>query len=519
MRIPFLSAANDLLESYAYQRKAQADIGRMAEASWSQYVDEEPDIANWQSVYKATTALNPQIATSQEIYGAEYLSQLRAMARWFVVFDSTARGALNAMKVFGWGTGARVTPNDDNPQHEEYWNRFTRQQDWNHFCSQAWLQMFRDGEIFIYDRKALTPRYVLLDPCDIRQPDNHMDKSYTHGIQTDPKDITQVVAYWHKGIPLSPQNIIHVKINCDMNEKRGRSLFEPVINDILDYRKWRRNRAKLNWVRTLIGIVKVVSGSPTRVQDAADAFKGSRTAGTDSENRDYVRQPKPAAMYVTNQPKGYEMMSPNLQAADAQHDGRMILLSIAAGLTLSEVWLTADSQNANYASQAVAESPAVQNIQFWQRFFTEQVIDPVYEQVIQSGINTGEIDAEYEQTRIEDAEEIKETLPANLTCDVQWPNLIHRDPDKEATASKTLIEAKISDPRTEAGRVGIDYNQVLENRRRDDTDQPEEIALPDSILPGNNREQMSIEIARLNKMSELVRENRRLANYVRKALD
>jgi hypothetical protein len=81
----------------------------------------------------------------------------------------------------------------------------------------------------------------------------------------------------------------------------------------------------------------------------------------------------------------YKMLSPNLDAKDSAEDGRRLKLDIAAGLGLSELHVSADASNGNYASLSVAETPAIMTIKSWQRFFM-RVYAKIFKFVIETGV-------------------------------------------------------------------------------------------------------------------------------------
>jgi len=194
MRIPILSAVNDLIEAKAARARASAAEARVAEkavglmeSSWSQYVDEEDDASQWSLVSNVGKVYST--AWESKVDSVEYLDQLRSQARWLVQRESLGRSPLNAFVTFIWGTGPRITPNDDNPQHEDVLKDFCERQHWFSFGRQVLWNVFRDGEAFIVDRREKAngrPRFALLDPNAIRQPLDKRDTNCSYGIETDP---------------------------------------------------------------------------------------------------------------------------------------------------------------------------------------------------------------------------------------------------------------------------------------------------------------------------------------------
>lgn len=470
MRIPIISALNDLLESRATQARVTSQTHRLIESTLDNYIDQEDD-SQWTTLYRAGQYVSQW---QTKLNTTDYHAELRSKARYLARFEALARSVLQNYIRFLWGTGPTVVPNDDNPAVAEWWWAFESEQSFFRFGAKLIFDLFRDGEVFIYDRmeERKTPRFVLLPPESIISPPGSAgDPSWLSGINFESNDITQIRGYNYqvhgRDQFIRAEFINHVKINHDENEVRGRSILEATIQDFDDYRTYRKNRARLNHIRSLFAIVRYVPGSPSQVRSASNALKPGASSLIDSAGQEKSRQLKSGTIITTNVPDSIQTIAPNLQAADAQHDGRMIQLAIAAGQGQSETWLTADSQNANYASAAVAESPAIVQMQFWQRYIKEQVIDWMFKRVVLAGISQGVVPERAPQVIVVNGVETTEMRDTDLTCTVDFPTLIHRDLNKEADALCKLIDKKVLDNRTVANQLGYDYDKVLENRMRD----------------------------------------------------
>lgn len=492
MRVPFLSAWNEVAESRAAvariglaeaeatlsEAKARAAMANVQEVSWSKFVDDTDAEKGWTLLSTQKTAHTTE--WEQERDTPEYLDELRSWARWVARYDPIARSVIGNYLRYIWGLGPSVQPNDDNQQHKDVWKKFEVEQKWNKFGRDAVRMLYRDGEIFVMDRgPSFTPRFRLFDPGRIREPTIKDSKNSSFGIKTDPKDVTKVEGYWW--LPggdveefIKAKDMIHIKINADPWDKRGRSALENPLEDIRDYRKFRRNRAALHWVRTLWALHQRTRGP----QGSAAAAKDQMTVqpGTDALGREHTKQMKPGTMVFSNT-EPPTMLSPNLQASDAFHDAREIKLQIAAGQGMSEVWVTADGQNANYATAQVAESPSVRMIEGEQKMFSEQFITPIYERVIFSAIEAGDIALNSPQ-KFWDAKSgtfKEESKEADLTASIVWPGLIHRNIREEARALDIMVKNGTVSPRTSSTQMGYDYDSEQENILRDQGEgQPEE---------------------------------------------
>ncbi len=488
MRFPVISAINDLLESRAALAKANAARAQvesgLLETSWSQFVD-DTDAAEkgWTQLSVGNTGHTTAWEASRD--SVDYLNELRSWARWMCRYDPIARSVQGNYVRYIWGTGPQIQPNDDNPQHLEAWSTFEDEQSWDQFGRNLVEMCQRDGELFIFDRAGgQIPRFRLLDPAKINTPADKQNAWESFGIKTDPKDVTKVKGYYYddgsqSGEFISARNMLHIKINCDPWDKRGRSAYEGTIEELKDYRKFRRNRAKLHWVRTMFAIV-MQTPRATPAQAAAAAAQLKVDGGTDSKGRTYGKEIKSGTIIETNIKDSVQMLAPNLQAADAFHDGREIKLCIAAAHGMSETWVTADSQNANYASQQVAESPAVRMVECKQSSIANMIIKWIYERVIFTAVMADEISETFPQKSwdMEKGNFKEEKKPADLTCTVGWPGLIHRDIKNESEALSNLVQSKIVSKRTSSTQMGYDFDREQENimrdgEQQDDTKDPE----------------------------------------------
>lgn len=464
----------NIMEAKGLEAQARVDVLRSAtnallrESSWSQWSDPDPDAGEWKSL--GTFSKEYKTSWESATSDVDYLDKLRSRARHLVRFDGTARNIIRNYIKFVWKTGPAIKPKDDNPKCKEVWEEFCTSQNWDEFGKAVIRQLFRDGEVFTNDRGAKkAKRFELLPPELIRQPSNRLGDIYTHGIECEPDDVTVPVRYWYKDKPIPARDVIALKINCDANEKRGRTILEASLQDLIDYRKFRQNRTRLNILRTYLGIVQKVKGGAAAFNSILSKNKnlgGTSTYETDSRGQTAAREPGGPVWYTIKGDSDFETIAPNLQAADAQNDGRMILLAIAAGQGQSETWVTADAQNANYASQAVAESPAIVEMQTWQKFFTP-FVQEIYKRVMETALLQGKIEAQYKQKTVVDGEEKEEVKPLSTSCDVIWPELIHREIDKEVAAYSTMKRDGVLSGRTYAGRLDLDFDAELENKLRD----------------------------------------------------
>ena len=149
----------------------------------------------------------------------------------------------------------------------------------------------------------------------------------------------------------------------------------------------------------------------------------------------------------------YEYLAPNIQGADAQHDGRSILLNMAAAAGLPEFMLTGDSSNANFASALVSEGPAYREFQSWQDFFTP-LYESIYRSVMVAGAAAGSLKA--------DAEEM-----AEMKISTVWPTIEVRDDKEHAEANAIRKASGVLSGRTWTEEDGRDWEVERDRLRQE----------------------------------------------------
>jgi capsid protein len=191
--------------------------------------------------------------------------------------------------------------------------------------------------------------------------------------------------------PVEASEILHIKLGVDSNAARGIPLLTPVIARLKQYDNWLQSLLALHSVRSAVALVKrYVSSSPSDILSQASR---SATTTANADGRTTRRQKlQPGSIIHASAGVEYQMLSPNIQATDADVLGRAILLSVASGLGLSETMLTADSNNANYASSVVAETPAFMAFRAHQRRFCARAA-MIYRWAIENAVATGRLNA------------------------------------------------------------------------------------------------------------------------------
>ena len=421
---------------------------------------------------------NPSSDVGKDLFSEEYRRRVQNKAYHFYRTNEHARSVIRNMEKYIIGPKVVFVPLDDNSAVEQWWDEFEIRNRFVLKQKEIVRRTFRDGECFIRIFENLDTGHTdirFIDPQHIYDP----EKKITHGICTEADefhggDIEKVLSYCYcpdgktlAEIPAS--EIIHIKIFADSNEKRGNSIFEVVGTSIESYQRWLRDRMILNRVRSFFGIHKRVSNA-TPGQIANIAASSATGATTDRSGRKKQEPLKPGSIITTSDNVQLVPISANLQAADAQNDGRNLLLAITAGSGMAEFMVTGDASNSNFASTMVSESPAVREFEDWQQFFGV-FFKELYSRVIQAGINAGSLPERTVQVQKKSTsdgamgnnEKSQEmTRATNLEVNLQFPALIHREILDDARAYEIYLRNNLASRRAISTRAGFNFDAELE---------------------------------------------------------
>lgn len=376
---------------------------------------------------------------------------------------------LRLLEAYVAGPGLRLNhqPDDDRVGEPETM-RLVRTADdlWNEFLDvnlrhytfrEHARRVWRDGECFLrkFPTDQWPPAVRFIDPERIVAS---VDQLETQGIITAPGDVEQPVAYL-KGEPgpgnrleeIPAEEVLQTRFGVDSNEKRGVSIFAPILDALDSYSKWMETEMLARKLQSSIVLWRKVQGSPQLTETVADQVGSPLGLGREGRRERFA----PGSILTTNHGTEIQFLQPNTNFGDAVPLGRMLLLSAAAGAGLPEFMLTADASNANFASTMVAEAPAVKFFQGEQEFFAKE-FTRLWRWVMLEAVQLG-------------------LLPDDffLRIDVRWtfPQLVNRDRSQERMADVALVEAGVLSRSEVARRDGVDPG-VMQAERRSEGDLP-----------------------------------------------
>lgn len=435
------------VEFYKFQMAVRV-AKRIAE-SLPDWVD-EPDEEEW-------TVLD----SSHTGYDEQDLKKLRAQARRFY-YTGGGRGILDALRLLIIGRNASIDSEDEKSQ--EYWDLWAEANNWDKRSKELILRVFRDGEVFLrfYPpslSKSLdteNPTQYTMGTVRFIDPDEIIDESATHsyGIQCNPDDVEDPICYYRtfwvgtqKKVEIIPANqIVHMKILCDSNEKRGVSYLVGIAKWIKKYDNWLEDRSYLNRLRTMFNLI----AKPEGVTPAAFKENFEDEDYTPSGKTPSKKLPKRGSVIVA-QGIDWEFKKPDVQAADTATDGRHLERMICKITHLMEGIITGDFSNQNYASSLVAESPMVRMIEYWQDEF-DGCFQKIFKKVIQQGKRL--------PGRLNQA--ASEKSSANFAA------VVHRELDKDTNAYQVHKQNAWASDRTIATKLGYDYDAEQEQIDKED---------------------------------------------------
>lgn len=438
-------------------------------------------------------------ATAEKLRAAAFKASLRS---------PHAIGYLRSLERFVVGRGPDFSADVEDERLQgrihQWWKDFRRINNWNKLENEIPYRTWRDGEVFVRKfiqeeetgpsdfeldgkvrrwmrRVGADPRedlsgptipqgmaLVRLVPADqISDPKGEI----SHGIITDKDDVQVVLGYvWapqgevEEVIP--SDDMMHVKIRVDSDVKRGRSALEPILKRNRQYEKWLESRIILNYVRSAVVLVRKVEGAtPAQLAQISSDREAERQ---ENSRREQSKAFRPGTTLTPGPGISYKFKSPNLQATDAQKDGRQILLSMAAATGLPEYLFTGDASNANFASTLVAESPAVRKFQSEQDFF-----EPVFRTTHRWPLISA---AEHNAVEGLDKETARE-----LPISVEFPPMIVREELEHTKANQIRHQAGVLSKEGWAREEGLDWEVERERLERE---RQEDVEFSAPVVPG-----------------------------------
>lgn len=400
------------------------------------------------------------------------LATLRTRSRTLYYANPHARNIINTYVKFSLGQGIMINfqEEDDDAVKEiqAWWKLFAKKIKLFSFLREFAMRALRDGETFVRYfpmDNGMPPVFRFMDPEYVCSPE------FAEGIEFAKDDAETPLNYFYttrlgETLTIPAREVIHFKMNVDRNVARGRPLLEPMLPLFPKYDKWLEARIVLSIVRTSLAFVKEVQGSPTDLIRMRSAQQMTRTTSTEQNK---VKMLTPGSILTATPGVKYQLLSPNLDARDAQTDGRTILLNEAAGAGLPDTFVTSDFSESNFASSVVAQNPALRAFEEFENLLSEHTHDMV-DLVLVNGVEQKVITA-----KVRDDDGIR---PVNLETSVVYPPLLRRDLRADVEAWQIMSQNRVASKRTWALNMGLNPDQELRYIEEEEESNP-------PMLPAN----------------------------------
>jgi capsid protein len=329
-------------------------------------------------------------------------------------------------------------------------NDFTRANKWHKRQQEIVRRRDRDGECFLrfFLADDGTTQVRFIEPGQVAAPAGRAgDPTASFGIQTDPRDVETVLAYYIDGVAVDSSEIQHRKANVDSNVKRGLPLFYPVLKNLRRAEKLLRNMSVVAEIQSAIAIIRkhrgaTAAGLEQFVQNQADQNVVNPATGRTSHFKRYA----PGTVLDSIAGTDYEFPAAGIDASRYVTVLQAELRAIASRLVMPEFMLSSDASNANYSSTMVAEGPAVKMFDRMQNDMMEDDLEVMW-RVVDNAVAAGRLPAE-----------------ALAAVDIRAiaPTLAVRDRLKDAQADQILVRNGAMSVQTLAMRHGLDPEQELQ---------------------------------------------------------
>jgi capsid protein len=381
----------------------------------------------------------------------------RSRARQLVATNPHARNILRLLEAYVAGPGLKLTHQPRSAaaggdseaellaRADSLWQEFLAENQPHYTFREHARRAWRDGEAFlrIFPSAEWPPPVRFVDPERIGAA---ADDPQTGGIVTRPDDVETPLAYLlldpvsgrvQEHVPAA--EMLHTRIGVDSNQKRGATIFTPVLDVLDSYDQWMKTELLARRLQSSIVLWRKVQGSG---QQAASLADGAATACDAAGQRQ--ERLRPGTILTTNHATEIQFLQPQTNFGDAVPLGRMLLLATAAGAGLPEFMLTADASNANYASTMVAEGPAVKLFQGEQALFAAE-FTRLWRRVMSDALRTGRLPRDFFQ---------------RVGVDWSFPQLVNRDRPRERLADVRLVESRVLSRAEVARRDGVDPKRM-----------------------------------------------------------
>lgn len=244
-------------------------------------------------------------------------------------------------------------------------------------------RLYRDGDLFIRRMKDEfgfgETKYRFVDPEDVIDEDGNE----LGGIETDPSDVVNVKGYslcrqaydtvgnpigYERYAYVAPEDMVHIKLDCDSTEKRGNSRLLSCTEALYKHRDMLINEVTLRQSQSAIVMVRKVAGGQRMAGRIMDAAKSQNSTNVD--NYSGIERNRAGTVATTTAGVEIDFAHPDNNFSDAGPLLSVLLREVAktTGFTFEQI--SCDTSEGSLASAMVAESPVMRMIEDEREFLS-----------------------------------------------------------------------------------------------------------------------------------------------------
>ena len=263
------------------------------------------------------------------------------------------------------------------------------------------------------------------------------------------------------------RKVIHLYEKQRPGQSRGRSVLAAVMGSLRMLDHYQRIELQTAVVNSMIA---AFVETPLNGEQIVQMF-GEKQEFLESRNNWNVKLDG-AAIIPLHPGDKLNPFTPNRPSTAFSAFVEAVLRTVGTGINMPYELLMRDFSKTTYSSARAALAEAWRYFMAQREWLSSYWCDPVYELWLEEAISRGDIDAP----------DFYENRAAYCRCKWIGPGRGYIDPLKEAQAQKVRLEAGISTLERESSEQGEDWEEVLEQRSREN-EKARELGLPDVHIP------------------------------------
>jgi len=243
------------------------------------------------------------------------------------------------------------------------------------------------------------------------------------------------------------------------DEDRSRPTYHAALRPAKLWDDFVTNRARLTDFRSRVIMVETLTTN----------------AGV-SASSEVRKMPTSGIILKESNQKKLRFDSPNVDAADASNDGKLLMYNFCAAMETPPHVAFQDAENSNYASIREADTPFTQVVLDWQDEWSE-FLDDLFGLMVRIWVDDGTLNKEYslEVKQPDGSVKTESVQTTDVKLSKVFPEVVKTNLQMKTDETKMLREGGIISKRTTAIRHGIDWDAEQEFLAQDRREAEEEM--------------------------------------------